>query len=185
MPAIPNPVVTWSVNDTPTDVYFNSNIRTAINLFTNRPNCLLRNDTNLSVPNVTWTLVTWDIEVRDSEGLHGTANPSRIIAVTPGRYNVAAQIRWAAQSSNTGGAGVQIRLNSAGSATGGTAVAISSRHGDSSAAANPSSAVNADVLMNAGDYVECFVWHSVGSTTTVNHADDKGTQFSAVWVSQY
>lgn len=189
MATIPT-AVTWTPGDIPDDAHFNSNIRDGINLFLTPPACRLRDTSVPDVVTLTWTLRTWGVEDADTEAMHSTGtNPSRITAVTAGRYLAYATVRWEDHNvgGNNGGLQVQIRKNSGGG-TGGTLVAMHSHHGTDNLHLNPYGGVSGHVVLGVGDYLECLVRHSYNATigsdnSMINDTDDKSSQFGAIWIA--
>jgi len=52
-----------------------------------------------TIPNSTSTIITWDQEDYDTDGMHdNVTNPSRITIKTAGKYSIMAQFEWASNS---------------------------------------------------------------------------------------
>lgn len=135
-----------------------------------QPACKLRKSVAQSIPNATWTSITWDTEDFDQGGLHSTAsNTERITIPTggDGTYLVIGQIRIAVNA--TGFRSVRILKNG---------VASNSFFCYSSIEAN---VVDADVTiikfigfgkLVAGDYIEIQVYQNSGGALNVQVASD-------------
>lgn len=66
---------------------WNATLYDTVNLVLNPPMVHVRQAVTQSIPNSTWTPLTFDTEIIDTEGIHSTATtPSRITPKTPGWY---------------------------------------------------------------------------------------------------
>lgn len=73
--------------------------------------CKVTKSADQSIPNSTSTIITWDQEDYDTDGMHdNVTNNSRITIKTPGKYSVMAQFEWA--SNSTGKRIIDIMKNS-------------------------------------------------------------------------
>uniref|UniRef100_UPI003F4915F3 hypothetical protein n=1 Tax=Pseudonocardia sp. CA-138482 TaxID=3240023 RepID=UPI003F4915F3 len=175
---------TWHPSDVPQAFDFNNQIRGTLLLRSHPPAVSVRNATNLTVPDSTQTLMTWDTNEFDSDTMHppGSATPSRLTAQTIGRYRVMASVVWI--KNDTKAHQIMIRKNSGGSATGGAAVGIGAKYGsDNVLFEQASSFASAEVILGQGDYVECFVYQASGSSSTVSHSVNQASRFGAVWIA--
>jgi len=74
--------------------------------------CKVTKSANQTISNSTSTIITWNQEVYDTDGMHdNVTNNSRITIKTAGKYSVMAQFEWA--SSSTGKRIIDIMKNSA------------------------------------------------------------------------
>lgn len=118
--------------------------------------CKLRNSTSTSVPNGTFTTLTFDTEDWDSGGMHSGANPTRITAPTAGKYMIVGSTGFAANVS--GRRVLDIRDSS------GTIMARTESAPDPASASQTFCHVAAIVNMTAGGYVELVAWQNSGSS---------------------
>ena len=72
--------------------------------------CKLTNTTNQSIPNNSLTMITWDTEEYDTDGMH-TGSDTEIVIQTAGKYHVTAQVMWA--DNNTNSRFISIHVNGA------------------------------------------------------------------------
>lgn len=153
----------------------------SVGLITNPPRCKIFKSAVASVPDATYTLVTWNSEDYDTDTMHNTSSQtSRIVATTAGLYMVTVQLAWA--SNATGGRAVDVRKNSAGSATGGTRVAQAMVPAQGNTAHVV--AVTFDVQMSATDYLEFFAWQSSGGALNLYSDGSSANTFAqARWVA--
>lgn len=81
---------------------------------------LLTNSGNHTLNNATWTLITWDTEIRDIGSMHSTSsNTHRIVITTGGNYEINFHIVFPSRS---GAWYYSIRLNDTGSTSTGTEI---------------------------------------------------------------
>lgn len=100
MATIPSEI-TWVSGQVVTAAQLNSNLRDAVNFLINLPVVELQQTVAQSIPNSAFTAITWNSEQVNNDGMHSTStNPSRITAVTTGRYLIASTVAY---SSNTTG----------------------------------------------------------------------------------
>lgn len=115
------------------------------------------------------TLLTWDTETLDSDSIHSTSvNTGRITIVTPGTYAIGAFVEWATNA--TGGRQAYIRLN-------GTTIIARDARPATSTTYFPSCSPATLYPLNAGDYLEVFVYQDSGGSLNVNSS-------SAFWASR-
>lgn len=151
---------TWAANDVLTAADMNTYVRDGAQQQT----CRANNSGAISVANASWTLMTFDSERFDVDGMHNTSsNTGRFVAQRTGIFAFGCGLRFA--SNATGYRLIQARLNSGGSGSGGTELAQSS--------ANPISGTYTQMTLNsiytltAGDYVEFFAFQNSGSALNV------------------
>ena len=130
------------------------------------------NSANISIPNATTTVLTFNTERYDTNNLHSTSsNTSRITFQSAGKYELSAVVRFAANG--TGTRYIQFRLN-------GTTFIAS----ESSGAVTSGDAVDLSIstLYNfaANDYVEVAVYQNSGGALNVvsgaNYSPEYSTQ---------
>lgn len=174
---------TWTAGEIVTAAEMNSNIRDAGNFWLTRPYCYIYNNAGLPVVSGTSTLVPWDSEIEDNDGMHSTGtNPSRLIFQTTGVYLIMPALSWPAASpaASANGRNVMLRLNSGGSSGGGSLLisvgaAISSQSGSNT----PTFAWTYRAA-NIGDYIETFAVQNSGGTISTVGASGS-THISALW----
>lgn len=151
---------TWADNDVLTDGDMNTYVRDNAHA----QNCRANNSGAISVSNASWTLITFDSERFDVDGMHNTSsNTGRFVAQRTGRYWFGCCIRWASDSS--GYRGLQARLNSAGSGSGGTELAQVSQPPVNGTYTQQS--LTSYYTLTAGDYVEFFGFQSSGGALNI------------------
>ena len=92
---------------------------TCLNFWASPPRALISKSGTQSLTSGVVTVLTFDTESYDTDGMHDTAtNNTRLYAKTAGYYAISATIGFA--TNGTGTRGIQLRLNAAGSASGGT-----------------------------------------------------------------
>lgn len=88
MAIVPNPR-TWGASELVTAAKLNADIRDSFNFFKAKPFGLFAKTADQSLNVSVNTPVTWDMEIRDTDGGHSnTTNPSRYTAQTAGLYNI-------------------------------------------------------------------------------------------------
>lgn len=118
--------------------------------------CRLTNSGNISIPNNTFTALTFDNEIDDTGALHSTSsNPSRITFPVAGRYNFAASIRF--QESASGYRLIGIYVN------GSTPIAADGRVPVPGAGIQTDMGVSGTKTFAAGDYIEVKLFQDSGS----------------------
>lgn len=149
---------TWSVGDIDTAALMNANVRDPANFLLNVPVFYGYQATPQSVPNTTFTLVSYDTNVYDTYGGHSTSvNNTRYVAQVAGIYMVVGRT---AITFNAGGArGVGISYNGGG--IGSTSPQVF--------AGPPTVTPTSSILqvlgfqqMAAGDYIEVMAYQSAG-----------------------
>lgn len=114
--------------------------------------CKVTKSSDQSIPNTSFTAITWDQESYDTDSMHDNViNNSRITINTAGKYSILAQAEWA--NNNSGVRQLQIRKN-------GTETLGMTRVADNQAGAEGIIAVVGDFAVN--DYIELRVWQNSG-----------------------
>lgn len=156
---------------------------TALNFLLSPPRCEAVHHTVISPATATWAVVPFDTETYDTDSMHDlVTNTSRVTAQTPGRYEITAVVSFAGNA--TGDRRAQIRQNAAGAIGGGTQVSQLAAH-PAAVGASVLTTVELparDIYLNAGDYVELFVWQNSGGALALT-ADAPNTYLRARWVS--
>ena len=126
------------------------------------PSARVYNSANISIPNDTVTVLTFNSELLDTDNIHDTAtNPSRLTCKTAGLYAIYGNAQFAAHA--TGARTVLIRLN-------GTSTSIAAATAGS-AGRNQSLPVSTQYPLEVGDYIELAVWQNSGGSLAVNYVD--------------
>ena len=128
------------------------------------------NSGNISIPNVSATVITLDSERFDTDNIHDTSsNTSRLTCKTAGKYLIAATIQWAADAD--GERLINIKLD-------GTTMIGRVRHSANSDAASPTVqnlAIIYDLSVN--QYVEVWVYHNEGAALNVENETNSSPEF--------
>ena len=116
--------------------------------------------TNLSIPENTWTSVTWDAEVFDTAAFHSTVtNAERLTCgnAMRGFFRLTSAVLWGSDGSTSKPRLMRVRKN-------GTVVAYFG--GDSGEAGNnPSTAISSPVVyLDEGDYLDVQVYQTTGGS---------------------
>lgn len=152
---------------------FDLGVRDPLNFLFDPPHCSVYDGTGVTAVDATYTLMVWDTETDDTDAMHSTGvNPSRIIFVTPGRYEL--KIHTAIPVTTTYTTyNVQLKLNSGGVVGGGTSLRTWS-FGAAASRTNISTFTSISRVFAAADYVELFVQQ----TTTSNRAMQAAGQYA-------
>lgn len=156
---------------------WNSNVRDAGNFFLAVPQTILTQTVSQNITNTTFTAVLFDNEVRDNDATHSTVtNTSRITIVTSGWYHISGTVGWAGSTT-----GVRLsRWAVNGTAQPGTEIGIP--------AVLPSTyavpATSTDLFLNAGDFLELFVWQNSGGTLATNVGASTNCKVACRWTGQ-
>lgn len=139
---------------------------TAINFWASPPRASITKSANQSIANNTLTLITWDVEVYDTDTMHdNVTNNSRLICKTAGYYAITGAVQFS--TNGTGNRITQIRQNAAGSSTGGTLLydlTYSANSGNATTVVIP----GFTVALAVNDYIEAFGQQTSGGALNVN-----------------
>ena len=153
-------------------------LRDCINFWALTPRVYAYQSTTQSLPTNTFTAITFDSEVYDvvqsgdTASHDNTTNNTRLIARTPGKYEITGQVQIAANA--TGARSVQLRLNAAGNPASGTQIALNQQTPLASSSTSVS-ITPIEVQLSAGDYVEMFANQQSGGA--LNTGTGQGTTF--------
>jgi hypothetical protein len=157
---------------------FMNGLRDALNYLLSPPRVKTFRSADKSTSSGVDTLYDMDSESYDSNNAHSNVtNNSRLVAPETGLCHIIGVARWAANAS--GSRQLQVRSNAAGSAVGGTQL--------TSIGTLPTSGsvgfaeVVADVVLNAGDYIEMFTNQSAGTLNVLGGVAN--TFLSMRWVA--
>ncbi len=179
MATVPNPK-TWTALEDVTAAEMNTEIRDTANFQLAPPQCAAYRTAALSPVTSTWTVIPLDAEVYDTDTpkMHDlVTNPSRIIAQTPGKYLVTAQVTFA--SNATGIRQMAIQKNAAGVVPGGTTIA--EHRNTAISGASTTLPIATQVVMAAGDYLELFGWQSSGAGLALT-TGERFTYLEMLWI---
>ena len=103
MATIPSPR-TWTNGEEVLETYLDTDLRDGWRFFTNPPRVKVYNSTGQtlagSASGINHTLMTWDTEIYDTDGMHSTSsNTGRLTAVTAGAYQVILHVNWSIDNS--------------------------------------------------------------------------------------
>ena len=154
---------------------------TDLTFLLNPPRVQCTNSTGIVLPTSgTYTLLTWDTETFDTDGMHSTSsNTSRLTATTAGYYKVTFIVAFPANT--TGQRTLMLRKNAAGSSGGGTLILPYIM--GSGIAQTWTFQWNGTIPLAAGDYLEGFAVQFSGATMTL--PANSYSMFEAVWCGQY
>lgn len=184
---------TWFTGEVANAAELNANIRDPLQFFLNRPYLFLTNTANVSIPASASTLLSWNTELADTDGMHNTlSNPARVTVVTPGLYDIEVLLLFAgtATTDSTSRA-VQIRLNAGGSSTGGTRITDNRSTSATSAITGQTDTIESTVqvsayqFLNIGDTVEFFAFQDTAGALNLlcQASGDMWTYATMRWVA--
>jgi len=134
---------------------------------------LCRMSGNQTISNTTWTLLNFDEETFDTDGMHdNSTNNSRLTAQSAGYYWIYSLVSWS--SAGTGGRTARILYN-------GSDV-ISNFTNDANASRDMTQRNGVLYYLAVNDYVEMQVYQNSGSSTSILDTAEWSPQFGAVEV---
>lgn len=138
-----------------------------------QPACRVYNSTNISIPGVNITVLTFDSERYDTGGLHSTSsNTSRLTCVVPGKYRIFGHCEYT--QNGTGIRGLHIYVNGSLSIAETYVSAISTAHQGMTA--------TTEYALAAGDYVELVAYQSSGGNLDVRAVGNHTPEFGMSWI---
>lgn len=158
-----------------TAAFWNAQVRDAVTFLANPPLCVCYAGAAQSIPNGTWTSLLFSLNRIDSYSGHSVVtNTSRYTAQVPGWYSVGGTGVLASSGTN----------NAARIAVNGTVILGTPQAGGLiAAAAAGTGAVECDVFLNLGDYVEVqFFQSSGGAINTLVTGTDFTSLMHVRWV---
>lgn len=142
--------------------------------------CSVYKSATQSIPDSTWTELTFDTEAFDTNSMHSTSsNTGRINGRYAGVYICIANVKFASDGAGTGVRGIRIKLN-------GTVVAESSEEqvGTGDIFLNMSTTVN--MTTGASDYVTLEVYQTSGGALNVGSGlEYTNFQLGNLFISSY
>lgn len=152
----------------------NTHVRDDLAFIHDPPSCRVRNSADISIPNNTLTVLTFNAERFDTDGMHSTSvNTGRITFATAGKYIIGGDIEWVGNVTNVRLIG--IRLNGA------TIIAYADQINSDTAVLRQS--VVTLYQFAAGDYVELLAYQNSGGALTVSALGNYSPEFWAAWAS--
>jgi hypothetical protein len=121
---------------------------------------ILRRTTAQSISNNTTTAISWESALIDK--IYSWSSGTKVYAMYPGWYHVAAHVKFAAASG--GKRTIDIRV-------GGTTYYGSHSHGTTDGNTGPDISTGFDIFFEPGTYVEITVYHDYGSSINVEAAE--------------
>lgn len=137
------------------------------------PATRIRNSVNQSMPSGVETVVAFDTEDFNTDGMHSSSvNPTRLTIKTPGLYQISAEYMF--PSGPPSSAQIFIRKNGS--------VELTGVDGRSVTAVAPEGTISSHVLLAAGDYIELTCYQNSGAAITLGTGAPRATALSAVLV---
>jgi hypothetical protein len=145
-------------------------------LATNHAHARVYNIGSISIPDVTWTSLTFNSERVDISAMHSTSSNTGRLTVPSGEggwYDLGGHAQF---TTSAGGVArmIRIRLN-------GTTLLASAPGGPISASFNAYCTVTTKYLLAAGDYVELQVFQNSGGALNCITAANESPEFFAEW----
>jgi hypothetical protein len=166
----------WFVGEVPSAAKFNWNIRDLGNFLMGPPRAAVYRSSGQSIPDQVWTPIAFNAEYYDSDGMHAsTGFTNRITINTTGLYLIRSTTTFAGNTA--GRRGQAVRKNANGDIAQGTNVA-DQWYPVTVNAVQARAEFTTEHELAAGEYIEQFVWHSVGSA--LNTGSGMGYQSLAV-----
>jgi len=105
---------TWTTGELVTASIMNAHVRDNLNaLRSSNPAVSVYATSDQTIPNATWTALTWDSEQLDIDSIHNPAsNPTRLTSVTSGYYLVTGMAQFRS-ASNAVALAARIKVNGA------------------------------------------------------------------------
>lgn len=156
----------------------NAYVRDPLLFLFSRPAAELRQSVAQSIPNTTWTSITFDVEDLDSDpagtGGHSTSsNTSRYVALYAGWYRVGGGVEFAVNA--TGQRGAAWAVN-------GTLVSANRTFISATAAVGMGVPARTKlVFLNVGDYVELQAYQNSGGALNTFVTAEAAPGMSVVW----
>lgn len=131
------------------------------------------NDAAITVGDATWTVLTFNTERFDTDGMHSTStNTGRLTCVTPGTYLVSGSIMWPGSAGGTA-RGLRIMLD-------GTTRLASELRPIIDGALGPQITIQAIYQLTAGQYVTLDAYQNTGGDLDVAAAAAYSPEFAMV-----
>ncbi len=178
--AIPVPR-NWSTGEMGTAALLNTHIRDALEFFVTPPWCWVTSSANQSISNTTWTTLTWDTQLVDSDNMMALGTETVMTVRTPGCYAIHAQIMYAADVD--GVRGLTCDRIRGGART--TLVRGGQRAADGTGTPSQETAFQIATYaeLEIGDQLDFWTWqNSGGALNALRSSSDFYTWASARWI---
>ena len=167
----------FSAGEIETGAYLNSAITNLGNFMLGKPILQMNQTVAQSIPNTTWTAITFTAEVIDRDNAHSTTvNTSRLTAQTAGWYFISGRVQFAANATGQRLSGWTIN---------GTQISTN-RYPTITIASIPATAL-ADsrlIYLSVNDYLELVAYQdSGGALNTQIASPTESCGVTAIWVS--
>ena len=140
----------------------------------NNPSCRVYHNAYQSIPNATWTWLSFNSERWDTDSIHDTVtNNSRLTCRTAGKYQISLSVVWAANA--TGQRGVGLRVD-------GATYIVTDFRMPNSAGILPGFAVSTLWNLAVDSYVELGVYQESGGNLNINSSASNSPEFMMVRV---
>lgn len=164
-----------AVDDGITHTDWNTYVRDNLNALRVRPMCRVYRTTDQSIPNVTWTNVTFNAERYDTASMHSTVSNTDRITIPSGGdgvYEIIAHAVFALSTAPTRVIGLMKN---------GTLEIARSRY-QLQISYSSRLHVATQVYLKAGDYVTCRVYQDNGSALALQYSGSQSPEFMAAWL---
>lgn len=164
-----------AAGDVFTEAMWDDYIKTNVNNLRVPAACRVYKSSAQSIPNNSFTAITFDSERFDTDAMHSTVtNTNRITFNTAGIYLVGVSLYWTANS--TGIRTLQCRLN------GSTAIAYD--EWNAGASAGPGQTVSFAYAFSVNDYIEMLLYQTSGGSLNMTAGGNYSPEAWAVWLGQ-
>jgi hypothetical protein len=168
---------------------FNTELRDNHEFLWNPPRAMVWKTAGQSIVSDTWTLMTWDTEWFDTDGIWSSGASSRLTAITTGVYEITIHVEWeVVNHASPGNRAVTIQKSNAG----GTTIKQNSEIGYDAQMVKVSDASGAPQTnhltfhhpLTAGQYIEALCWQSksLNVVTVESSGLAPRTYFSMIWM---
>ena len=167
---------TWTPGDLATNTLLNAQVRDTAKFMKAVPHHHVTDTANISIPNNTWTAITWNTDLVDDPDGHGLSN-SFITCQIAGLYDIRCQVEWSANA--TGGRAIRL-INHGSTSIGGVTTNNSLVHvGMMSSCMTPDGAawtgntvdsaqeVSCKRSLQAGDAIRVEAWQNSGGALNI------------------
>ena len=137
--------------------------------------CILTKTANQSINNLSSTAISWDSELKDTDGFHNNSTNNTRITIPSGKgglYLITGQTSYAANS--TGYRAATIRKNGSDYYVFWNARATDGEWSVGS--------VSNLIELAAGDYLEMFTYHNAGTAININGGNTYGANFGVQYL---
>lgn len=152
-----------------------NSVKAAADYLANPPSCRVYNSADISLPNGTFTVITFNQERHDTASMHSTSvNTSRITIPDAGLYLITGHLAFA--SNATGIRAARIQMN------GVTVLAAHMNLGTTSASAESEISISTVYKFAAAAYIELYAFQNSGGALNTMSRSNYAPEFSATWI---